>query len=106
MSYIQPVINAFLNKKDKKVNNTESLGGMLFLFGNKIAEWRNNDIWVTTCGWKTATTRDRLQLLGANLKVRKGIWYLNDSEWDGEFVNINTYKKEIINKQNNQLFEK
>lgn len=105
MSYIQPIINAFLSKKDKKINNTESLGGMLFLFGNKIAEWRNNDIWITTCGWKTATTRDRLQLLGANLKVRKGIWYLNNEEWQGNWVNMEHYTKEkVINKQNNQLF--
>ena len=105
MSYIQPVINAFLNKKDKKVNNTESLGGMLFLFGNKIAEWRNNDIWVTTCGWKTATTRDRLQLLGANLKVRKGIWYLNNEEWQGNWVNMKYYTKEKSKQQKQQLFE-
>lgn len=105
MSYIQPVINAFLSKKDKKINNTESLGGILFLFGNKIAEWREDGIWVTTAGWQTVTTRDRLQLLGANLKVRKGVWYLNNEEWQGNWVNMEHYTKEkIINKQNKQLF--
>jgi hypothetical protein len=44
--------------------------------------------WITSAGWKTVTTRDRLQILGANLDVKKGIWYLNDVEWDGDWIQI------------------
>ena len=88
-------------KEYKKFKNTESLGGMLFLFGNKIAEYRNNDIWITTCGWKTVTTK----LLGANLKVRKGVWYLNNEEWQGNWVNMEHYTKEKSEDQKQQLFE-
>ena len=61
MSYIRPVIEAFKEKKAKKLSNTESTGKELVLFGNTIAEWRNNDIWITSANWKTATTKDRLQ---------------------------------------------
>ena len=88
MSYIKPVIEAFKEKKAKKISNTESTGKQLLLFGNCITEWRNNQIWITSAGWKTVTTRDRLQILGANLRVKKGIWYLNDVEWNGDWIQI------------------
>jgi hypothetical protein len=93
MSYIKPVIDAFKAKKIKKISNTESTGKQLLLFSNVIAEWKNNEIWITTCGWKTVTTRDRLQILGANLYVKKGIWYLNDTEWDGNWIEISSIPK-------------
>ena len=95
MSYIRPVIDAFKVQKIKKLSNTESTGKELLLFGNTIAEWRNNKIWITNAGWRTVTTRDRLQLLGANLKVKKGIWYLNEVEWNGDWIQINETPKII-----------
>lgn len=73
MSYIRPVIEAFKEKKAKKLSNTESTGKELKLFDNTIAEWRNNDIWITSANWKTVTTKDRLQILGARLKQKQGI---------------------------------
>ena len=88
MSYIRPVIEAFKEQKAKKLSNTESTGKQLLLFGNCIAKWSLNRIWITSAGWKTVTTRDRLQILGANLHVKKGIWYLNDVEWNGDWIQI------------------
>ena len=88
MSYISPVIDAFKEQRAKKISNTESTGKKLLLFGNTIAEWKNNKIWITNAGWKTITTRDRLQILGARLKQKQGIWYLNDVEWDGSWIQI------------------
>ena len=88
MSYIRPVIEAFKEQKAKKLSNTESTGKQLLLFGNCIAKWSLNKIWITSAGWKTVTTRDRLQILGANLHVKKGIWYLNDVEWNGDWIQI------------------
>ena len=85
---IQSVINAFWQGKPKKVSNTETDGSNLYLFGNCIAKWSLNRIWITSAGWKTVTTRDRLQILGANLHVKKGIWYLNDVEWNGDWIQI------------------
>lgn len=93
MSYIQPVIDAFKEQKNKKISNTESTGNELKLFGDVIAEWRGSKIWITACGWKTVTTRDRLQILGANLYVKKGIWYLNDTEWNGNWIEITSIPK-------------
>lgn len=98
MSYIRPVIEAFKEQKAKKLSNTESTGKELLLFGSTIAEWRNNEIWITSADWKTVTTRDRLQILGANLKQRQGIWYLNDMEWDGNWIQINNKPKSIKTK--------
>ena len=103
MSYIRPVIEAFKEKKAKKLSNTESTGKELVLFGNTIAEWRNNDIWITSAGWKTATTRDRLQILGARLKQKQGIWYLNDVEWSGNWIKIDTTPK--TNKIKTSIYE-
>jgi len=93
MSYIRPVIEAFKEKKAKKISNTESTGTQLLLFGNCIAKWSANKILITSAGWKTVTTRDRLQILGANLHVKKGIWYLNDVEWDGNWIKIDDIPK-------------
>ena len=103
MSYIRPVIEAFKEQKAKKLSNTESTGKKLLLFGNTIAEWKNNKIWITNAGWKTITTRDRLQILGARLKQKQGIWYLNDVEWDGSWIEINEIPK--INKIKTSIYE-
>ena len=61
------------SKEQKKISNTESTGIELKLFGNTIAKWKDNKIWITSAGWKTVTTRDRLQILGAKLKQKQGI---------------------------------
>ena len=47
---------------------------------------KNNKIWITNAGWKTITTRDRLQILGARLKQKQGIWYLNDLYRDWTYI--------------------
>ena len=93
MSYIRPVIEAFKEKKAKKISNTKSTGTQLLLFGNCIAKWSADKILITNAGWKTITTRDRLQILGANLHVRKKIWYLNDVEWNGNWIKIGDIPK-------------
>ena len=103
MSYIRPVIEAFKEKKAKKLSNTESTGKELLLFGNTIAEWRNNDIWITSANWKTKTTKDRIQLLGANLRQIKGEWYLNDELWDGNWIKIDSTPK--TNKIKTSIYE-
>lgn len=103
MSYIRPVIEAFKEKKAKKLSNTESTGKELLLFGNTIAEWRNNDIWITSANWKTATTKDRLQILGASLRQIKGEWYLNGELWNGNWIKIDSTPK--TNKIKTSIYE-
>ncbi|MBX7077495.1 MAG: hypothetical protein K1X33_09315, partial [Methanobacteriaceae archaeon] len=93
VTFNREAISAFKEQRAKKISNTESTGIELKLFGNTIAEWKNNKIWITNAGWKTITTKDRLQILGARLKQKQGIWYLNDVEWDGSWIQIGNKPK-------------
>ena len=103
MSYIRPVIEAFKEQKAKKLSNTESTGKELLLFKNTIAKWKNNEIWITNAGWRTKTTKDRIQLLGANLRQIKGEWYLNGELWDGNWIKIDSTPK--TNKIKTSIYE-
>lgn len=91
------IVSAFLNGDTKTVGNTSTNGLQLFLHGNKIAEKRENqkgglELWVSTCGWNTNTTRERLNALpGVHVQQKKGILYLNDKEWNGDFVPVNSF---------------
>lgn len=93
--YVQKVIDSFLEGKPKKVNNTETDGKNLWLFDNKIAKREFDGLWITTYGWNTRTTRDRLSMLpGIYVSSRKGQLFLkignNEWEkWDGLWKNIN-----------------
>ena len=85
---IQPVIEAFLNGKNKKVSNTKSINNKLYLFENIIAKinLEAKKIAITTNGWNTATTRSRLNMLpGVNVRSKKGQLYIkinDDKEWE------------------------
>ena len=65
---------------------------VMVLFGNEIA-YKYNDpektISITNCGYFTNTTKERLNgINGVNISQKKGIWYLNGIEWDGELIDI------------------
>lgn len=84
---------AFLGGETKKVNNTEVKNDAMFLFGNKIAEYRADGLYITAAGWKTATTKERLNSLpNVSIYQSKGIWYLNGIEWSGEWTKVLTFK--------------
>ena len=55
---------AFEQGRTLKINNSETDGTSLWLFGNKIAEWRQGEIWKTDAGWQSKTTKERLNGLG------------------------------------------
>jgi hypothetical protein len=63
---------------------------VLVLFGNEIAYKYNNPektLAITTCGYKTNTTKERLNALpNVHIQVKKGVWYLNSLEWDGKLT--------------------
>ena len=87
-------IEAFNNNENFRLSNTEvvvnSFGTSLFLFGNKIAfKDRDGDLFISNCGWKSATTKERLNgLHGVSIQQRKGEWYLNGNKWDGSTIKI------------------
>jgi hypothetical protein len=81
-------VRAFLLGDNFKQSNTEvhadCTGVRMYLFGNLIANRVGNRLQITTAGWNTATTRERLNGL-PNVKVyqRKGQLFLNGQPWDG-----------------------
>lgn len=83
------ITNAFKHGKVLKVSNSYTDGNALFLFGNKIAEYRKGELWITNAGWSSATTKERLNALpGVSISQAKGVWYLNGKEWDGKWTMV------------------
>lgn len=72
----------------------------LTLHDNPIARYAAGDaalrtLEVTTAGWNTTTTRDRLNCLpGVRVCVRKGKLHLNDKPWGGEWTNVEAWDRE------------
>lgn len=86
---IEPVIDAFWKRKSKKVSNTETDGESLFLFHNCIARHINGKVEISAGGYKpTATTQDRLNMLGAEVIFRKGQFYIKGVKWDGDWIKL------------------
>tara|TARA_R100001440_G_scaffold39562_2_gene59060 strand:- start:14007 stop:14303 length:297 start_codon:yes stop_codon:yes gene_type:complete len=89
-------VNAFMNARKFKKSNMEVVVlpnvTMLKLFGNNIAYRYNNPertLSITTSGWKSVTTKERLNgIPGVNINQKNWVWYLNGEEWDGGLVDI------------------
>lgn len=90
-------INAFYSAEKFSSSNTvvEVLPNVtiLKLHDNEIA-YRYNDpektLSITNCGWFSNTTKERLNAIdGVHIVQKKGVWYLNGKEWDGELIDIN-----------------
>lgn len=65
---------------------------ILKLHGNAIA-YRYNDpektLSITNAGWATNTTKERLNAIpGVSISQKKGVWYLNGKEWNGELIDV------------------
>jgi hypothetical protein len=88
-------INAFYANKRFKKRNMEVYVGefttQLRLNGHTIAILHDNDLLeITTCGYNTNTTRDRLTALkGVTVRTKLGQLYLNGKKWDGKLIKIN-----------------
>lgn len=89
-------VNAFNNSTPfKKANmEVEVLPNVTImkLHGNPIAYRYNNPektLSITNCGWQTNTTKERLNAIdGVSIVQRRGVWYLNGKEWDGELIDV------------------
>jgi hypothetical protein len=89
-------VNAFMNaKKFNKGNMSVDVlpnVTVLKLHGNEIA-YRYNDpkntISITNCGWKTNTTKERLNgIPNVSIYQKDWQWYLNGKKWDGKLINV------------------
>ena len=88
---------AFLDGDNFKLSNTEVIyneideTSYLYLFGNLIAklDHYNNELTVTNAGWRTNTTKERLNALPkVSITQKQFEWYLNGKQWNGEPVTI------------------
>jgi hypothetical protein len=92
--------DAFISGTPFKRDNTEvvvnEFGVSIYLFGNKIAfrsDYKgatgSDFMVITTCGWPTRTTKERLNALpNVHISQLKGMWYLNGNRWDGSGTTI------------------
>lgn len=77
------ISSAFMNKTPKKMGNTETDGKVLKLHGNEIAKWKDDKLFITSAGWPTVTTKERLNgLPGVSIQSKNFQWYLNGKVWD------------------------
>lgn len=83
------VVGAFMRKEKKRKGNTESTGRLLYLHGHAIACWDGDRLLVSAAGWKTETTKERLNgLPGVNIQQKNFSWYLNGEEWSGNWTEV------------------
>jgi hypothetical protein len=84
------ISNAFLRGEAKRISNSYTDGKSLYLFDNKIAEHRDDGMYITNCGWESKTTKERLNgLPDVRINQFKKKWYLNGEVWDGEWIKVN-----------------
>ena len=87
-------VNCFYNKGNGNFSNTsvitEGNTTKMFLFWNLIAKLENDKLFITNAGWKSKTTKERLNALkGVNIFQKKGELLLNGVKWDGKLTEIN-----------------
>lgn len=88
--------NAFLESKNFKKQNMEVQilpnVTILKLHNNAIAYLYNDPqktLSITNCGWLSKTTKERLNALpNVSIQQKKGIWFLNGLQWDGNLIDI------------------
>ena len=91
---------AFLNMEDYKKDNTRvevirqphMTDVHLYLHWNEIARSNGKELHLDDCGWKTNTTKERINWLlywmGLKIQQVKGEWYIKDSSHTWDFDNV------------------
>lgn len=81
-----------LNKQNMSISYSKTQDtSYMNLHGNTIAiySYFNNTLQVSSCGWLTPTTKERLNALkGVHIQQKNFVWYLNGKEWNGELITI------------------
>lgn len=87
---MRKAIEAMLNGTSYCKSNTKVVNRTMYLFGNKIA-WitENHILHISNCGYRTATTKERLNGLPlVSIRQKDGCWYLNGVYWDGRPIKV------------------
>ena len=78
----------------KVVHNSVQHEVELRLFGHTIARYTtiypySRNIHITTAGWQTRTTIERLSAITTSvIRIKKGQLYLDEEPWDGNWVSV------------------
>lgn len=94
-------IDAFLQKQDFSKGNTqvktEDGTTKLLLHGNCIAKIEEDILSITSAGWETNTTKERLNGLPlVHIFQSNYQWFLNGNEWNGEWKEIAIVENESM----------
>lgn len=82
-------VAAFIGGYNFNSGNTQVMDNALYLHGNKIAELRNGELWITIAGWNTHTTKERLNgLPNVHIQQKNYVLYLNGYAWNGRWVKV------------------
>lgn len=90
------IVRAFESRNSLRIDNSRTDGQSLWLFNNRIADWRADGLWITNSGWTSVTTKERLNgLTGISIQQVRGNWFLNGRAWDGEWINVDAWNDGI-----------
>lgn len=94
----QDAVRAFRNGNRFKRGNTEvriyGQQRLLRLHNNVIASLDPEGLFITSAGWATPTTKERLNGLPNVHIVQKDFqWFLNGEEWDGSLIKVGVVKE-------------
>lgn len=82
-------VTAFYNGATLTRSNMFVTSKQMYLHGNMIAKIEDGDLFITTCGWNTPTTKERLNgLSGVRVNTKAYQLYLNGSPWDGDWIKV------------------
>lgn len=91
----QESVNAFMNWETFSKSNMqvrkETFWYALSLHGNDIAMYNTEyrTISISNAGWFSTTTKERLNgIPWVSIVQKKGTWYLNWVEWNGDWIAI------------------
>ena len=85
---------AFENARNYKKDNTQVIAHnenkiRMYLHGNFIAFKGKDGTYISSAGYRTRTTKERLNgLTGVHIQQRDYVWYLNGESWNGEWIKV------------------
>ncbi len=83
----EQILFAFNRNVTRKVDNTLCTGDSVLLHGNKIVKRENGKVLISTAGWNTRTTIERLNAFtNKRVHVKKGQLMLGEQVWDGNWT--------------------
>jgi hypothetical protein len=83
------IVNAWATGRSLKIDNTRTDGQSIFLHGSAIARTGPRGLEITTAGYNTSTTRERLNAIpGVKVNTKAGQLYLNGRPWSGSWTSI------------------